>query len=442
VGRAATATKCYWLASLLTACSNANLPDDQLLSSEHFRYHARADAVLDPTIMDRLEAHRTEFDARYGVDPGVVDYYLYRDDADRDANSPCPTGHNCTDQRSVMSSDPFHEHELVHAFLNDTGQPARVVGEGFAQYAACVVPRLGYAIPPEQWPAGVESPSPGYVYNFGQRLVAWMMAAGETTRVLDFYHRSVETNDAALFALQFERFWGRRISDVAVELQDPRYAGSSCPCAAPALSDDGSATSFVARQDYRTIDVDAESRLELTSDGGQVVFPFVCANAPNDGPILPEGDAPAGASLTIARVGAGRFGVTAAYPATGTAVVHASRRPATDWTCDTAAASPVALAGREITAWVAPGMLGGTWFSFTLDGDATLDILGDSTEVVLCPSCADARSVSSPCGLTQSRSVQQTALPIPRPASGTVVVGLFIHDSTGTGLGVRLRPAP
>jgi hypothetical protein len=433
------------VAVLAVGCSD--LPDDQLLTSAHFRYHARAGTVLDPTIMNRLEVHRAEFDARYAVDPGMIDYYLFRDDADRDANSPCGAGNNCTVQRSVMSSTPFHEHELVHAFLYDTGQPALVVAEGFAQYAACIVPRLAYPISPNQWPIAVGSSADGpvadgYLYNFGQRLVAWMMAAGGTKQVLDFYHRSVGTTDAALFALQFERFWGRRLGDVAVELQDARYAGSSCPCTAPAVADDGSATSFVTLQDYRTVDVAAESRLELASDAGQLVFPFVCANAPNDGPILPIHDAPQGASLTIARVGSGRYGVTAAYPATGTAVVHQSLRAADDWMCDTAAANPVALAGREITAWVAPGMSGGTWFAFSLDGDATLDFLGESTEVVVCPSCADARSAMSPCGIPKIATNLPTTIPVPRPSSGTVVIGLFSEDSTGTSLGVRLRPTP
>jgi hypothetical protein len=447
-GIQAAANRWCWLAAVL-AVGCTDLPDDQLLTSAHFRYHARADTVLDPTIMNRLEADRAEFDARYAVDPGMIDYYLFRDDADRDANSPCPTGNNCTDQRSVMSSTPFHEHELVHAFLYDTGQPAPVVAEGFAQYAACIVPRLAYLVPPNQWPVAVGSASAGpvgdakvYVYNFGQRLIAWMMAVGGTKTALDFYHRSLGTTDAALFALQFKRFWGRGLGDVAVELQDARYAGSSCPCTAPALSDDGSATSFVTLQEYRTVDVDVESRLELANDGGQLVFPFVCANAADDGPLLPIHDAPPGASLTIARVGSGRYGVTTAYPAIGTAVVRQSHQAADDWTCDTAAANPVALAGQEITAWVAPGMEGGTWFAFTLDGDATLDILGESTEVVLCPSCAEARSALSPCGLPLMSFDRPTAISVPRPSSGMIVIGLFTGDSNGTSLGVRLRPAP
>jgi hypothetical protein len=445
----AAAKRWCWLASVL-AVGCSDLPDDQLLTSPHFRYHARADAVLDPTIMDRLEAHRAAFDARYGVDPGVVDYYLFRDPADLGANSPCPAGTECTDQRSVMASIPFHEHELVHAFLSDSGSPAPVVAEGFAQYAACIYPRRAYRVPPEQWPVAVGASSTDSIgdasveYNFGQRLVAWMMAAGGPKRLLDFYHRSFGTTDAAVFALQFERFWDRRLGDVAdeLELHDLLYRGSSCPCTAPALPEDGSAASFVALQDYRTVGVAEESRLELTSDGGQLVFPFDCASTAGSGPALAPNDA-SGSALTIARVGSGRYGVTTAYNATGTAVVHQSQNVAHDWSCDTAAANPVALGGREITASVTPGVDGLTWFAFTLDGDAELEFLDLDAEVVICPTCAEARSAASPCGIPEIAFRTGMTTPVKRPPSGTILVGLLTHDvALRPSLSVRLRPAP
>jgi hypothetical protein len=421
------------------ACGCHDLPDDQRLTSPHFRYHARADAVLDPTIMDRLEAHRAEFDGAYGVDPGVVDYYLFRDAADLDANSPCPPDSSCTDGRSVMADAPFHEHELVHAFLADTGLPAPVVAEGFAQYASCIYARFAYAIPPEQWQTAIETTSLAYasVYDFGQRLVSWMMAAGGTARTLDFYHRAASTNDAALFTLQFERFWGRRLSDVAVELQDDRYGGSTCPCTAPALPADGSPSSFVALEDYRTVEVAQASRLELTSDRGQLVFPYDCANAP-DGflQLPPQGEPPVSPSLTIARVGPGRFGVTAAWWSDdATAVVHQSQRVTDDWSRATAVANPVPLDGRAITAWVAPGPAEPTWFAFSVDGPTELEVLDPETSFLLCPSCGLG---FGDCG--SASLFQTTPIPLPRPASGTICLALI--GSPSMKQGATLRPAP
>jgi hypothetical protein len=424
-----------------------NLPDDQVLSSPHFRYHARASAVLDPTIVDRLEANRAEFTGRYGVDPGVVDYYLFRDDADLRGNSWCGD-RDCTMDRSVMASRPFDEHELVHAYMADTNVPAPVVAEGMAQYAACVVPHFAYVTPPDLWSVAVGTSAGGglnndtlSVYHFGQRLVAWMVASGGTKGLLDFYRQSLWTADAAIFTLQFERFWGRRLDDVAAELPDPRYAGSFCPCGAPTLAADGSPDTFVAMQEYRTIDVADESRVELASDGGHFVFPYDCANAAEPGPDIAANDVVHGATLTIARVGPGRHGVTTPNTSSGTVVVRQTQVPADDWTCDTAAANPVPLDGRAITAWVTPDRPGPTWFAFTLGGSTLVDALTPDTDFLVCHSCRDAVGVQ-PCA-SPVLDGQTMNISLDRVSSSSVVVS--VKSRTGappTSLGVRLRRAP
>src|SRR4051812_32057658 len=108
------------LASTCSSSGGSGLPDDQVLSSPNFRYHARVDAVLDPSIMERLERHRTEFNQRFGVTNGVIDYYLFRDRDDVLRNSGCPTeADGCAPHRSVLTTEPFMEHELVHAFMSD-----------------------------------------------------------------------------------------------------------------------------------------------------------------------------------------------------------------------------------------------------------------------------------------------------------------------------------
>lgn len=266
---------------------------------------------------------------------------------------------------------------------------------------------------------------------------------GRDGGLLDFYHRCLPTTDAALFALQFERYWGRRIADIAVEIQDACFAGSSCPCAAPPLPADGSPTPFVALQDYRTVDVTQESRLELGSDGGQLVFPFDCANAAAVAPRVPLDDAPMSPSLTVARVGAGRHGVTAAWWSTGTAVVRLAERAVDDWTCDTAAANPVPLDGRAVTAWVTPGLNGPTWFAFSLDGPAELELLDPFTDFLLCPSCHGNGLGAGGCVSPASLVDLTKPIPIPRPASGVVVLALTgSPQTTQASQAVRLRPAP
>jgi hypothetical protein len=411
-----------------------DLPNDQILTSAHFRYHARAGTVLDPTIMDRLEAHRAEFEARFGIESPLVDYYLFKDDNDLIARSPCPD-RDCTSGSSLFTSVPFHEHELVHVLLSAVGRPALIVSEGIAQHAACIQTHLAAPVPPVSWPevAGVSNNSTS-VYNFGQRLTAWMLAARGPAAFISFYGKSLPTLDPALFALQFETFWGRRIGDVAVELNDDRYEGSSCPCGAPAVPDDASPVSFVAWQDYRTFDVPVESRIQLGSSG-PLIYPASCVNAvDHKAHVIPASSV----ANTVARVGAGRFGVIAWPTADGaTVTVRRTQQPQSDWSCAAALKAPTVVGAGDVALWVTPEMASdpnGTWFAVNIDGPRVLSMLSDQGLATAC---------TASCDLCGGGAV--TPGPVVTPG-GIVVVHLmrgFASDSDHTSVGVLLsHPTP
>jgi hypothetical protein len=434
------------LSLVALTCGPSNLPNDQLLSSPHFRYHARADTVLDPTILERLEAHRSELDGYLDIDSGIIDYYRYRDVADRDASTGCNA--ECTSGRSIFAVTPFQEHELVHAMLADVNQTAPVLAEGMAQYFACLFPEMAPSTPPGDWP-GIGSASiftyhrPDIVYAFGQRLVSWMSQTGGTPKLVDFYRGALSTSDAAVFALQFERFWNRRLGDVAGELLDQRFAGSFCPCTAPALPPDGSSTSFVAGQDYRTLDVAQESRLELSSDLTLPVFPFACANAIVDGPHyrLPPEAPGTDTPLTVARVGPGHHGVTAISVSGETVTVRQTQQPTSDWTCEAAAAHPIALGSRQVTTWVTSDFADDeTWFALddVVDRLALVDILTPETDFAICPSCSHGPD----CVTLQSLSAGDPSdIPVAASPAGTLFVFMQrVKGQPATNLGVRVRP--
>jgi hypothetical protein len=421
------------------ACGPSNLPDDQLLSSPHFRYHARAESVLDPTIVDRLEADRTELDGYLGIDSGVVDYYLFPSVEDRHATVGCDV--ECTQGRSIYTAIPFQEHELVHAFLADVNQPPRVFMEGMAQYFACRFPKTAYQVSPAAWPEiGAKSISRfdgrDILYSFGQRLISWMAQTGGTERLVAFYRSALLTTDAALFALQFERFWGRKLGVVAGELVDQRYAGSFCPCTAPPLPTDGSPTSFVAGQDYRTLDVAGPSRVELANDHPLITFPYACASAildwNDDSDTWPA--APTATALTVARVGPGRYGVTAPSIGGETVTLHLTQRAQSDWSCHAAAANPIAIGDREVTAWVTPEFDGEeTWFAFTLDKLTALDILSPETDFTICSSCDVECSFGF--GVRTPGPV-----PLMPPASGPLLIKVrHIPGWPAANVGLRVR---
>jgi len=63
----------------------------------------------------------------------VIHYYKFVDATDFAMNAPCPKGSGgCADGRGVYTFDPFHQHELVHAYLWPFGLPLTVVMEGAA----------------------------------------------------------------------------------------------------------------------------------------------------------------------------------------------------------------------------------------------------------------------------------------------------------------------
>lgn len=370
-------------AALSLACEPTNLPDDQLLESAHFRYHARADAVLDPTILDRLEAKRADIVAAFGVASDVVDYYLYRDQEDLAASVPCSVP--CTRERRIFSQVPFQEHELVHALLHEAGSPALVMQEGVAQYAACAQPNLAYFIDPTAWPDAVGSFAR---YPFGQRLTSWMIEVGGPKRFIDFFGTSLATTDPALFALQFQRAWGRPLGEVAVTIDDARYAGSVCPCTAPALTTDGSASRFVGTQEYRVLDVPTESLLELDNGGPQIALPVSCTN----GNAFGASEFPSAPSTrTFARVAAGKHAVTTLFRsedilAPALASVTATLTPTSDWSCTSA--PRVTVGENDVTLWVADAPPGETtWFAIDLPTARRLEPLSEVTLVRSCTAC-------------------------------------------------------
>jgi hypothetical protein len=433
--------------TLAGACGGPkDLPDDQLLTSAHFRYHARADTVLDPTIMDRLETHRTEFDTTYGVESGIVDYYRFRDAADLAANSGCPVP--CTDGRSVMAFAPLHEYELVHGFMADTGQPANVIAEGIAGYAACIQPNLAQPVDPTAWASAVSSGGFGNdnnaaeaLFDFGQRLVAWMRTQAPPTRFVDFYRRDIPTGDPALLDVQFERAWGRRLSDVAAQIDVDQYAGSFCPCTAPAIPADGSPASFASGEEYRTLDVAQENRVEMTNGGAQQVFPASCTSSGGYG--LNFDPQPMGATVTVARMSAGRYLVTTPEGETGTATVRQVQTPQSDWSCEGALAAPVQVGSNEVVLWVtadraaAPSDL--TWFALDLDGPVVVSVFSVGTLVVCDDSCNQGGA--STCAELTDDGQGTTLLPSP---NGPLLIGLgkSTYPPVVGSVGVRVRPAP
>jgi hypothetical protein len=408
------------LSGVALSCSARprDLPDDRLLVSENFRYHARADAALDPTIMDRLEAHRTEFNTLFGVANGIIDYYLFRDQEDLTRSSGCPIGTDgvvkqCQDHRKVYAFDPFQEHELVHAFLEDTGKPSNPIVEGAAQFAACLRPQTAAAV---SLPGDFEHD----YYSLGQRLVAFLMTQGSVSHFVDYYRSDARATDLNAFAAHFQTFWGQPLDVDALGLNDPRFRGSACACRAPSIPTDGTATALVPGQDYRVLHVAEDSLLQLSSPNGSAVLPGDCSNSDELPPLsMATSERP---KLTLGRLGAGTYAVRALPDMTGTAVVTSQMQPFGGSTCEAAAGAPVDVGDRELTLWIDRKVRGSpTFLALVLHGPQFVSFVAQSGVVAVCPGGCPPDCTSVPAGVYVAFTP---------PADGRVTVFLEGGDTT------------
>lgn len=415
------------LASTSTACDSSGagyvgLPDDQFLASEHFRYHARAGTKVDPTILDRLERHRSEFNAWFGVTNDVTDYFLYTDADDLARNATPCHGRGCVDGTSIHIDDPFHEHELVHAWMYPTNLPHSFVVEGLAQRAACLTPQTAAEVDPADWRRLIgastigDGPDVQAVYDFGHRLVSWMLETGDTARFVDYYRNSRPWTDPDLFGADFTAYWGRSLDDVAVEIgRSARYARSECSCASPALPVDGTAHRFVASQEYRVIDAagSEDVRLELESATGVPLQPGACSGA--DETLTWAWPSAKRPTVTVARLPPGRHAVRAVPGFQGTVQAHARQQPFGDPSCEAAAAAPLALGARDAIFFVDHQRAKeATWFAVVADRpyQATSSFGGF---LFVCDACRGGQCTGSP---------PETGIPVPVPV-GTSIIGVL-----------------
>ena len=201
--------------SMAAGCGGeTDLPPLQA-TSPHFRLHARSANLVPVGTLDRLERHRADVSTYMGiVDDHVIDYFLFDDVDDAVRNSGCPGTVTCAPGWRVMSTVPLDEHELTHAYLAAT-LPPPIISEGVANAFRCgtttgtrLPSHSGWAEVVSTWPIDQD------VYAWGVRLVLSLIRDGGPERFFKYYRAARYSLDPALFALDFQSSWGRRLDDV------------------------------------------------------------------------------------------------------------------------------------------------------------------------------------------------------------------------------------
>lgn len=245
------------VALLVASCNGAelDLPAVEIGRSSHFRYYARSADRVSRSILDLLEANWTEMSTFFGLDQMfLAKYYLFDSRDDFVSNGPCPSFDGaCAWGSSVYSERAFHEHELIHSYFSPLGPAPSILAEGVASGVSCFEFFPEPPIPPtdRSWQAAVRNAHVDST-DYGQsRLVRYLIRQHGPQRFADFYRSTGFTRDPALFALQFERFWGESIDAVWAEATAsstlPTYRDvAMCPCLATPLPIDGSRVPITA----------------------------------------------------------------------------------------------------------------------------------------------------------------------------------------------------
>jgi hypothetical protein len=245
------------LALVLCACGqDVDLPAVEIGRSLHFRYYARAADRVPPPIFDHLEGHWANMSTFFGLKPdSVIDYYLYDSIEDLEARGPCAGVAACAAGASVHTTMPFHEHELIHAYLSQLGFAPPIISEGVASGLSC----FEYFSPPADTPVDLpwqdvarltHRDRQGGAIEYGaMRLVRHIIREHGPATFARFYGYAAYTLDPALFALEFERFFGRSLDETWAEATAPHTTPTyldeaMCPCATGALPLDGSAVAI------------------------------------------------------------------------------------------------------------------------------------------------------------------------------------------------------
>jgi hypothetical protein len=265
---------------LLASCGDddLDLPAVEVGRSTHFRYYARAADRVPVSILDLLEAHWTETSTFFRLDQNLlVDYYLFDSADDLAAHGPCGSAGGCAGF-AAFTARPFHEHELLHTYFAPLGSTPPLIAEGVASGVSCLEFSTSPGSPPQDasWQAAASN-----VHlegeDFGQsRLIRYLIRQHGPEAFVNFYRSAEHTLDPALFALQFDRFWGESIDAVWAAATTPQVVPTyldvaMCSCSGAEMPVDGSPSAisplYGAYSMPRPFTLTADSDVVVSMDG-------------------------------------------------------------------------------------------------------------------------------------------------------------------------------
>jgi hypothetical protein len=297
VGTTAIAT----FATIVAACDGTyDFPADRRWESTHFAYQTRAsETQICPDVLGPLEEHFALLQDYLGFDwppDAKVTYEKMLDAADAQAHSGCPLERGaCAVESMVVSAEPMHLHELVHAYLWPTGFPPTVLVEGAAVALSCGSLDFGEVKPTESWDQlaslGYGGPDDNEVYAAGAWLVGYVLHRYDPRLFRAVYQRLADDADAATMDGVFRDVYGDSLEAIwaAALAEGGPHDFCAWQCSRPPVPIDGTPVATTdgvcgTLEVYSSITLASTSTLRLSTTASGVQLQ-AC-----DLPPLPEGN--------------------------------------------------------------------------------------------------------------------------------------------------------
>lgn len=223
------------------ACGN-DLPRDRTWEAGPVRYHTRSsDDLVCPDLVGVLEQHLAVINGALGqgLDPATrVEYFKFASQSDLDAHGPCDGAIACTDRNQVMTAAPFHQHELIHAYLFPIGFPPWFLLEGAAVALSCQLSLYERPTADSWRTVMTRDRHDAALYAGGGWLVAHLLVSYAPAKFLQLYAEVPQAADADLVSATFERIYGITLDTAWADVIALTTAPPNCPweCAQPPLN--------------------------------------------------------------------------------------------------------------------------------------------------------------------------------------------------------------
>jgi hypothetical protein len=278
------------------------LPGALVGESAHFRLFVTSDADVPPGLegdkaLTALETNWADMATLLPLGDGKIEYHWVASSEAASLACESAKAGGCELEGPIIVAPTLpHQHELIHAYMElitHAPPPLPLLTEGVAGAIGCGQGSGAVLTDPIRWQDLVALPalSPEFArdgYPEGAVLVRYLIRTRGIGAFVSYYAQAPKVRDPALFADNFQRFWGVSLDDAwsAMRTVGPGvsvYDNALCPCSLPPLTLDQPPADDPATAPYWTIPDAMGKTIALEAPPGHVFHDFDCLGNAFDG---------------------------------------------------------------------------------------------------------------------------------------------------------------